>query len=307
MPTSNGFDRNNYATTRNFSKSNYKIQTNTIKEFDNNKRVIQVHQAPSISSFYSQPQTSPQSMHSIPMDPNYVYIEDPVLRDLIILLIKSEKDRTKHNMSPNVLTQIDYKNYSLLLSKTSSKPFDDFYAYLDKKETIPLKENRSTQTEFNKDTISNPVISILKKYPSTLEFSTQTQTDDYLLNPKSALKTPVLKNLNNKDQIDAKFYISEIFNEKSGQTYSNPKSAEIPEEVTSIIEKDLANNPVDKDQRTYKIVLNKNITKPDQEPDVLRVLVKKVSQNDPRANSTVSSSVRNNYEIIKPSSTVRFN
>lgn len=50
-------------------------------------------------------------IYEIKPDPSYIYIQDPKLKQLIIMLLKSESQRATNNISPRVLTQVDHQGY----------------------------------------------------------------------------------------------------------------------------------------------------------------------------------------------------
>ena len=48
-------------------------------------------------------------IYEVKPDPSYIYIQDPKLRELTLMLIKSESKRHTNDIEPNVLTQIDHE------------------------------------------------------------------------------------------------------------------------------------------------------------------------------------------------------
>jgi hypothetical protein len=48
-------------------------------------------------------------IYEIKPDPSYIYIQDPKLREIVLMLIKSEFKRQLHTIDSNVLTHIDHE------------------------------------------------------------------------------------------------------------------------------------------------------------------------------------------------------
>ena len=56
---------------------------------------------------------------------NYVYIKDPLIKELTMALLNSEKARQVNGIGSNKLTLVEHKNCSLLLSKNGSDPLNN--------------------------------------------------------------------------------------------------------------------------------------------------------------------------------------
>lgn len=183
--------------------------------------------------------TSPVK-HQVKPDPTYVFIQDPVMKELVTGLLKSERERSKSKINPQKLTLVEHDDYSLIFFK-----------------------NRANN---NQGSVTDSELNRLEriKYKNVGRHAT-TQTED-----KPSLFTT--RNFLFRDsERDFSYYLAEIYNETTGILNERPRTKDLNSETQRIIQKDLRSNPLDKDEeRSYKIVVNSFTSR---EPQTLRVLV----------------------------------
>lgn len=270
MPTSSGHDRNNYSTSYNFSRSpTLKRRSDSVLRNNNNNnnstnqsisRPINDDYQPR-SEYVKKPvklatEKVDQDYTIVqPIDPAYVNIQDRNLREIVQRLVQSENERAAKNIDPNLVTQIDHKGCSLYFSRSGANPFDI------KPQLKPTKEKFSQTDSVQQEVVIHPL-------------------NDYSSNRQASSTQKPLVDHNNDNDLDEQ-------NEQSVYDTSPPRQVEIPPEVNKIIQQDLAKNPLKTGERTYRIVINKNVTNPGQDPQIVRVVVK--------AQQTSQVSLNNNH------------
>lgn len=126
MPSTNTFYQRGFLPTLYFSKLKSRSKPSTTSEIHrkilNESRTdygyTNSHRAVNLLA-------NEKLIYEVKPDPSYIYVQDPKLREIFLLLIKSESQRIANDISPNILTQVDHFEYSLLLSKTGSIPIDN--------------------------------------------------------------------------------------------------------------------------------------------------------------------------------------
>lgn len=180
---------------------------------------------------------------------NYVYIKDPIVKDLTIALINSEKDRKANNINSNKLTLIELGQHSILFSKKGSDSI--------------------TNRKFNSSTdLSRPMFN---SAPDMLENGmTNLSNTSVLYSNKNLLLT--CNNCN--------YYLMEIFNETTGVCNDKPKTNDLTTETRRTVVNDLRENPIEEQgARSYKIFVYGNGINIRYKEQTLRVLVSRVSRD----------------------------
>lgn len=176
------------------------------------------------------------------------------------MLIKSESQRIANDISPNILTQVDHFEYSLLLSKTGSIPIDN----------IVKQTSGKIQSEFKFTQTDEGIEEITKKTAATETIEKSAQTDYFLL--EDNIDSFYTDNKGNQ------YYIAEIFNELTQKLTFHSQKMELPTAIKRLIKNDLAKKPLETGERSYKIVINKSLTQPGKKPEVVRILIRNIKE-----------------------------
>jgi hypothetical protein len=272
MPTSNGYDRNNYVTTTNFNKTKWKryelgqgdqqaqSDSSEYQPSSRRSRYARNHRNKRLANSSERYDSLPfGETHSIEptkaqapksIDETHVSIGEPKLRELVKKLVRSEQERVEQNIDPNLITQIDHKGYTL---------------YLSKKGPLNVNQNKelfSRSSQTNSSLANEDYARALKK-SSTRSSSTQTSG----LNMQRA--SNYLNAYDYRDNKGVHYEISHLSSKDATPT-KNANVTELPAEIVRMIEEDMAKNPSASGERTYKIVISKSNT---QQPQVVRLLV----------------------------------
>ncbi len=181
-------------------------------------------------------------------NPMFVCIKDQIINEMVVTLLKSEKDRVKKNVDSNKLTLIEHKNCSMLFSKNGSDPL-----------TNRANAMSGSRTTFEGKFFKN-ILSDSDEESNQQQFNSQ-------------------RNLTNRNFLlrihGMNHHLVEIYNETTGSLNDNPRTVDINFESRKAISKDLRDNPMkDNDKRLYKIeVFKPNSSK----PQIVRLMV--YSQN----------------------------
>lgn len=314
MPTSSGYDRNNYSTTYNFSSMNAQSTSRNGKSTHLLSPNERSQSNSTQSNYYKVAPNRPvankveyvrtvqdSNVNRAPItvtDPTAVRIKDPNMRDMIKKLVAIDAENKRNNVDDsNTVTQIDHMGYKLLYTRSNIDPM----AALEKRgggQYAAPKETKSVQTDLiypqyqQVDTYTNVVNQPTVKMvaPMTSYVPVQVVQQHQVVPAMQTVQSvqtvpytePVVINYEDKTT-GAKYELTQL-NTNSTTTINNgavvrpettTKNYEIPPEVNKIIEQDLAKNPLGKSgERAYRVVINKNITNPNGEPQVIRVVVK---------------------------------
>lgn len=182
---------------------------------------------------------------------NYVYIKDPIIKDLTLGLINSEKERRAAKIDSNKLTLVEHKNHSLLLCKNGS------------------------------DALTNRTFSTSNMGTYESRFNTRDEADENVeLKHNPELYTNLNFILSFKN---ANYHLMEIFNESTGQLIDNPKTTDLNSETRRAIQSDLRDNPLkDFGGRSYKVVVYGNGISGKDKSHTLRLLVCSIERLRPK-------------------------
>lgn len=184
---------------------------------------------------------------------NYVYIKDPVVKDLTIALINSEKDRQTNKINSNKLTLIELGHHSILFSKKGS-------------DSITNRKYSSSTDLFQPppaDPTFNPA-PVLDNGMTTLSNASELYSNKNLLLTSS----------------NCNYYLMEIFNETTGVCNDKPKTNDLTTETRRTVLSDLRENPIEENgARSYKIFVYGNGINIRYKEQTLRILVSRVSRD----------------------------
>ena len=109
MPLSNTFEYQSYLSSLKAYKHTKKVKQQTIdvtrSSLNNSKTDYGKTASHRNLSFLA----NEKHIFEVKPDPSYIYVQDPKLREIILMLIKSESKRHTHEIEPNVLSQIDHE------------------------------------------------------------------------------------------------------------------------------------------------------------------------------------------------------
>lgn len=256
------------------SSSSKTIEMNDVKSIENNnhrkhdengitERRMTIHN----HEFYDPLYNSNQKI-----SPNYVYIRDPKLRELVKKLIKVESEKEIYGMRES--THISYENYGLyfykdqtelthhLTNQSSHARANNTPNYNNKSYRSPRSNNK--QREYKSERMFLPPLSYQKESTRSLQ------------NNRSATSSNQIDEFHYQDPAGAKYVISEIRTSEPLNGETQNRAVEIPHEIDRIIQQDIIKNPFKTSERTYRVAINKNIISPGINPQVVRVVVKKL-------------------------------
>jgi hypothetical protein len=239
---------------------------------------------------------------------HYLYVKDYELRQLMKRILEWHTNQNNNinnydyeydlimNDPPKLQTaNFTYGQYTINLIKTSSSSLSTYdnmniHNHYNNNNTSPNSSiyidslsypyHKSSQSQFKQQYSTNTTANNNNYYNKILPNITNYSKDSTRI--ISTNRGPgvgkIVRNLYYFDQVGGKYSIVDIKSNEPNGSRKMVDLIEIPYEVDKILQQDILKNPFKSGgERTYRIAINKNIVNPSEQPQVVRVVVKKIT------------------------------
>jgi hypothetical protein len=194
-------------------------------------------------------------------DDDNLVVLDPKLRQIIKNLVKKCNDeyRTQQTIDKDLITQVEYKDYSLFLSRNGFNPFDNY--------PFTSPANKLQTISYESDVLNNQRLVQNPPPPRALSIARATNDKSKMVfsTPYTAAPPPnsYLSSSNNdydfQDDQGNLYFINEIKNLDSNYVYnSSTKSYDFSKNVVRAVQSNLKKNPLEPGgERLYKLSFDK--------------------------------------------------